>query len=144
MVFSVQLTVPSAAQTQLSQCVNPDRIKDREVGKLVFKLLRLVVSGQDVCTDQLKVLFLDADDEGLMCDGRSLASPFRRLAGRGFFCVISCFNGSYTLRSICFAVLLCMNHHPSPGKILLVIVVAHAISKIACFSLLCGFVAANL
>ena len=37
-----------------------------------------------------------------------------------------------------------MNHHPAPGKILLVIVVAHAILYLAFSSRLCGFVAANL
>ena len=37
-----------------------------------------------------------------------------------------------------------MIHHPTLGRILLVIVVAHAILYLAFSSLLCSFVAANL
>ena len=45
--------------------------------------------------------FLSLKLTGLMCDGRSLASQFfRRLAGRGIFCVFSWFDGSYTLRPL--------------------------------------------
>ena len=37
-----------------------------------------------------------------------------------------------------------MNHHPAPGKVLLVIVVTHTIPFLAFFSQFRGFVAANL
>ena len=43
-----------------------------------------------------------------------------------------------------FPVLLCMNHHPAPGKILLMNVGAHAILCLAFSFLLCGFDATNL
>ena len=69
-----------------------------------------------------------------------MAAPSRstlfRLAGQTSFSAVSSFDGSYTLCSICFAVLLCMNYHAGPGKILLVIVVAHAILYLASSSLL--------
>ena len=69
-----------------------------------------------------------------MCDGRTLASPlFRRLAGRGafFFFFVSCFDGFYAWRFFfLFAVRRCMGLRPTLGRIVLVIVIAHAILKI--------------
>ena len=67
--------------------------------------------------------------------GAPRLTAFRRLAGRGV---------SLFLVAFFFEGLLCMNLHPTLGRILLVIVVAHAILYLAFSSLHCGFVAANL
>ena len=74
---------------------------------------------------------------GLMCDDRPLASPlFRRLAGRGtFFCG---FPFRWVLHFVVFLI-----HHPALGKILLMIVGAHAILYLVFSFQLCGFDAAN-
>ena len=58
MVFLVQLTVPSAAPTQLSQCINPDHLKTR---RLENNLCRC---GKSWLTS-LKFSFLMQMDEGV-------------------------------------------------------------------------------
>ena len=123
-------------------------IEDRRngIGKPVLKLaplgsgqtLTLVAPDLSVPGISHEVLQRDLKFTGLMCDGRSLASPlFRRLAGRrAFFCGFY-FDGFFALSRIWSTVLLSMSYHLAPGKVPFVIVVAHAIPYLAFFSLLC-------
>ena len=81
----------------------------------------------------------------LMCDGCLLASPlFSPYGGsRRLFLWFPVSMGSTLGGLFWFAVLLCMNRPPALGKILLMIVGAHAILYLAFSFQLCGFDAAN-
>ena len=73
-------------------------------------------------------------------------SPLRFFAAwrvEATFSAVSRFDGFYTLCYICLAVLLCTNHHPATGKILLMNVSAHATLYLA-FSFLPYGVGATL
>ena len=194
MVFFLQVTVPSAAPRQLSQCVNPDQLKNERLENILSRCgkywltslkfsflmqmtkvysshLRSVLAqipsikdrtngiGKPVFADKrshllhLICLFLvfslrchngfSFRPTGLMCDGRSLASPFfffRRLGGRGAF-FLRFFRWIFHCGSPFYFHMNCLL---APGKVPFVIVGAHAIPYLAFFSLLCGFSAANL
>ena len=103
-------------------------IKDSRngIGKLVFKFAPLG-SGQTLLLLHLICLLLafrlrccngfSLKLTGLMCDGRTLASPlFRRIAGRGVFFFFVLFRLFLRLVAFWFAVWICMNHHITLGR----------------------------